>query len=64
MRRLTINKSHQPLSHKGFPLRVTYRNMDYPVHLLQKGIEKGTREIRILVDGIVQPLVKRDNHWR
>jgi hypothetical protein len=54
----------QAFSYKSLPLRITFKEQDYNVHILQKDIGKHTAEIRILLDGIVQKLVGDGNHWR
>lgn len=50
--------------YKSLPMRVTYKEQDYTVHLLQKEIDKTTREVRLLLDGIVQTIVCDGFRWR
>lgn len=55
----------QSFPYKSLPMRVTHKEVDYTVYLLQKTIEKGTREVRVLVDGKVHTLIRTGtNHWR
>ncbi|REC59496.1 hypothetical protein DRF65_25785 [Chryseobacterium pennae] len=48
---------------KGQIFRITYKNRDFQVKLLQKEITKEMVEIDLLLDGVVQKLVKRDSKW-
>jgi hypothetical protein len=54
----------QTIAFKSLPLRITYKELDYTIHILQKAIDSQTKEIRILLDGIVQTLIREEGHWR
>lgn len=51
-------------SYKGQPLRITFKKLDYQIQILQKDITRETREIRLLLDGMVQMLIFDGNSWR
>ncbi|WP_286850659.1 MULTISPECIES: hypothetical protein [Sphingobacterium] len=55
------NKLNDPFTGQTF--RITYRAQDFEIKLLKKVINKDQSSIDILLDGIVQRLVKRDNKW-
>ncbi|QNL47988.1 hypothetical protein H8S90_14340 [Olivibacter sp. SDN3] len=50
-------------SYKGQPLRITFKKLDYQIQILHRNITRDTREIRILLDGIVQTLTFDGNRW-
>ncbi|WP_134091561.1 hypothetical protein [Olivibacter sp. XZL3] len=51
-------------AYKSQPLRVTFKNIDYEVRILNKDIKKTDTSVKILLDGIVQTLEKAPSHWR
>lgn len=54
----------QPFPYKSLPLRITYRELDYQVYLLQKKMDRETTEFRILLDGMVLTLTGEGSSWR
>lgn len=48
---------------KGQIFRITFRTQDYQVKLLKRDIKKDQLEIDILLDGIIQKLIKTDGIW-
>lgn len=48
---------------EGQTFRITYKMQDFEVKLLKKTLNKDQDSIDILLDGIVQRLVKRGNRW-
>lgn len=48
----------------GQPFRITYKGSDFQVRISQKDLSKNTIEIAILLDGIIQTLMKDSNTWR
>ncbi|WP_447768230.1 hypothetical protein [Sphingobacterium faecium] len=47
----------------GQIFRITYKNRDFKVRLLKKELTKELTELYLLLDGVVQKLVKKDNKW-
>ncbi|MGJ1325063.1 hypothetical protein ACR780_20470 [Sphingobacterium faecium] len=47
----------------GQIFRITYKNRDFQVRLLKKELTKELTELDLLLDGVVQKLVKKDNKW-
>jgi len=47
----------------GQPFRVTYKERDYQVRILEKIPSKDNTEFKILIDGIVEKLVQQDKKW-
>ncbi|MDR6525692.1 hypothetical protein J2787_001062 [Chryseobacterium rhizosphaerae] len=43
--------------------RVTYKSRDFQVKILKKEVRREVTEIEILLDGIIQKLVKNNNKW-
>lgn len=54
----------QTITFKSLPLRITYKELDYTIHILQKTVDSQTNEIRVLLDGIVQTLIREEGRWR
>lgn len=54
----------QEFSFIGQPLRITFKEIDYQVKVLHKTVRKGDREVKILLDGVVQTLVYEEHRWR
>ncbi|WP_286897380.1 MULTISPECIES: hypothetical protein [Sphingobacterium] len=50
-------------THKSQEFRLTYKGQDYQLVLLEKSLSKNSTEVKILLDGIVQKLVKREKGW-
>ncbi|WP_286779314.1 MULTISPECIES: hypothetical protein [Sphingobacterium] len=48
---------------KGQIFRITFKTQDYQVKLLKRDIKKDQSEIDILLDGIIQKLIKIDGIW-
>lgn len=48
---------------KGQIFRITYKGKDYQVKILKRDIKKDQSEIEILLDGIIQKIIKKDNFW-
>lgn len=48
---------------KGQLFRITYKGQDYQVKILKRDIKKNQSEIEILLDGIVQKIIKKNNAW-
>ena len=48
---------------KGQIFRITFKAQDYQVKLLKRDITKDQSEIDILLDGIIQKLIKKDGVW-
>lgn len=48
---------------KGQIFRITYKNRDFHVKLLEKELSKELTKIDLLLDGVVQKLVKRNSKW-
>lgn len=51
------------ITHKSQEFRLTYKGKDYQLVLLEKSLSKNSTEVRILLDGIVQKLVKKEKAW-
>lgn len=51
------------ITHKSQEFRLTYKGQDYQLFLLEKSLAKNSAEVKILLDGIVQKLVKREKGW-
>lgn len=51
-------------AYKSQPLRVTFKNTDYEVRILNRDIKKTDTSIKILLDGIVQTLEKTAACWQ
>ncbi|MGK9120457.1 hypothetical protein [Olivibacter jilunii] len=49
--------------YKSQPLRVTFKNIDYEVRILNKDIKKTDTSVKILLDGIVQTLERSASQW-
>jgi hypothetical protein len=43
--------------------RITFKGQDFQIRILEKEIYKGISEISILLDGMVQKLIKSQNSW-
>lgn len=54
----------QSFAYRSQPLRITFKSIDYMVQLLDKEISNGSNEVRILLDGIVQTLIRTEGRWR
>jgi hypothetical protein len=49
----------------GQQLRITYEGKDFSFQILNNmPIDKGTEEIRVLLDGTAVTLVREGNNWR
>lgn len=48
---------------KGQIFRITYKNRDFQVRLLKKELSKELTEIDLLLDGVVQKLIRKNNKW-
>lgn len=44
-------------------IRITFKGQDFQIRILEKEIFKGISEISILLDGMVQKLVKIKDRW-
>jgi hypothetical protein len=55
----TIGKSERPFDKQTF--RITFKSKDYQVILLKAGLKKNQTEISVLLDGVVQKLIKKNN---
>lgn len=51
------------ITHKSQEFRLTYKGQDYQLVLLEKSLSKNSTEVKILLDGIVQKLVKKEKGW-
>lgn len=49
--------------HEGQIFRIIYKIQDFQIKLLRKSITKEVAEIEILLDGLVQKLVKHNGKW-
>ncbi|ASE62109.1 hypothetical protein CEQ15_11700 [Chryseobacterium indologenes] len=47
----------------GQIFRITYKNRDFQIRLLKRGITRDETEVDLLLDGVIQKLVKRGNVW-
>lgn len=47
----------------GQIFRITFKNRELEVILLKKSLTKNESEIEILLDGVIQRLVKINNEW-
>lgn len=56
--------SEQKHPYKSLPMRVTFKEQDYTLHLLEKNIGKSTREVRLLLDGMVQTITSDGLRWQ
>ena len=45
-------------------IRITFKGQDFQIRILDKELYKGMTEISILLDGMVQKLVKIKERWR
>lgn len=50
-------------SHRSQVFRITYRGQDYKLILLERYLTRQHTELRILLDGILQKLVKKEEKW-
>ncbi|WP_185286224.1 hypothetical protein [Chryseobacterium indologenes] len=57
----TIGKYEEHFDKQVF--RVTYKLKDYQVILLKKDLKKDLKEISILLDGVVQKMIKEEGKW-
>ncbi|WP_286801735.1 MULTISPECIES: hypothetical protein [Sphingobacterium] len=48
---------------KGQIFRITYKTQDYQIKLLKRNVEKNQLEIDILLDGIIQKIIKKNEMW-
>jgi len=48
---------------KGQILRITYKAQDYQVRLLKRDVTKEQEEVEILLDGLIQKIVKKNGKW-
>ncbi len=48
---------------KGQIFRITYKSLDYQIKLLKRDIKKDEPDIDILLDGIVQKIIKKNGSW-
>lgn len=58
----TIDSTFYDLN-KGQIFRITYKNRDFQVRLLKRELTREQTELDLLLDGVVQKLVKRNNRW-
>lgn len=47
----------------GQPFRVTFKDQDYQVRILENIPSKKNTEFKILIDGVVEKLVQQDKKW-
>lgn len=57
----TIGKSESPFDKQTF--RITFKSKDYQVVLLKTDLKKNQTEVSVLLDGVVQKMVKKDKKW-
>ncbi|AZA84607.1 hypothetical protein H3Z85_00975 [Chryseobacterium indologenes] len=57
----TINSKFD--ANSGQIFRITYKNRDFQIRLLKRGITKDIIEVDLLLDGVIQKLLKRDKTW-
>ncbi|REC61851.1 hypothetical protein DRF65_14050 [Chryseobacterium pennae] len=43
--------------------RITFKERDFEIILLKKNVVKETTEISLLLDGMIQQLIKREGKW-
>lgn len=48
---------------KGQTFRITYKGQDYQVRLLKRDVAKEQEEVEILLDGVIQSIVKKNGKW-
>ncbi|WP_333862969.1 hypothetical protein [Sphingobacterium sp.] len=48
---------------KGQTFRITYKGQDYQVRLLKRDVTKEQEEVEILLDGVIQNIVKKNGKW-
>lgn len=58
----TIGKYEEYFDKQKF--RVTYKLKDYEIILLKKDLKKDLKDISILLDGVVQKMIKEEGKWR
>ncbi|MNH26798.1 hypothetical protein D3C79_868720 [compost metagenome] len=57
----TIGSSFDSTARQIF--RITYKNRDFQIRLLKRGISKDDTQVDLLLDGVIQKLVNRDKAW-
>lgn len=57
----TIGQSEDDLNKQVF--RITFKNRDFQIVLLEKDLAKNITEFQILLDGLVQKLINTNGKW-
>ncbi len=57
----TIGKYEEYFKKQTF--RITFKSRDYQIVLLKKDLIKDECELQVLLDGLVQKLIKKNGKW-
>ncbi|MDQ1805079.1 hypothetical protein RAH57_13860 [Chryseobacterium sp. CKR4-1] len=57
----TIGQHEEHFSKQVF--RITFKTCDFQIVLLQKKLTKDQQEFQVLLDGLVQKLIKKSGKW-
>ncbi|WP_454045028.1 hypothetical protein [Chryseobacterium sp. Marseille-Q8038] len=50
-------------TNSGQIFRITYKNRDFQVRLLKRGLKRNVTEVDLLLDGVVQKMMKEKDTW-
>ncbi|WP_278354102.1 MULTISPECIES: hypothetical protein [Bacteroidota] len=57
----TIGSSFEHTTGQIF--RITYKNRDFQLRLMRRGLARDVSEIDLLIDGVIHKLIKREGIW-